>query len=262
MGYFNNNLGYGKDLLASRAIIKRGNYALIPPDGLVCNVIPGFENCNITVLATPKLGASFVDYLVTLLDGGKNAQGFGGDGIETFVYVISGKIKASADGKNFDLATGGYLYCPAGTMMHLENDNGGKNSQLFLYKRRYIPLENHQPYIISDNVKNLEKIEYEGMKDVILQDLLPKELAFDMNIHILSFNPGASHGYIETHLQEHGAYILSGEGMYNLDNDWIPVKKGDYIFMGAYCLQACYAVGRDEPLSYIYSKDCHRDIEL
>ncbi len=46
-----------------------------------------------------------------------------------------------------------------------------------------------------------------------------------MNMHILSFAPSASHGYIETHVQEHGAYILSGQGVYNLDNNWIPVKK-------------------------------------
>lgn len=42
------------------------------------------------------------------------------------------------------------------------------------------------------------------MDDVILLDFLPKELGFDMNMHILSFEPGASHGYIETHVQEHG----------------------------------------------------------
>lgn len=58
----------------------------------------------------------------------------------------------------------------------------------------------------------LERIHYEGMEDVILLDFLPKELGFDMNMHILSFEPGASHGYIETHVQEHGAYILSGQG--------------------------------------------------
>lgn len=51
------------------------------------------------------------------------------------------------------------------------------------------------------------------MDDVILLDFLPKELGFDMNMHILSFAPGASHGYIETHVQEHGAYILSGQGV-------------------------------------------------
>ena len=50
--------------------------------------------------------------------------------------------------------------------------------------------------------------------------------------------------------------------MYNLDNNWMPVDKGDYIFMGAYALQATYAVGLDEPFAYIYSKDANRDVEL
>ena len=47
--------------------------------------------------------------------------------------------------------------------------------------------------------------------------------------------------------------------MYNLDNEWFPVEKGDYIFMGAYVPQAAYTVGRDEPLSYVYSKDANRN---
>lgn len=76
------------------------------------NIIPGFENCDATILSTPKLGASFVDYLVTLHQNGGNQQGFGGEGIETFLYVISGNITAKAEGKTFALSEGGYLYCP------------------------------------------------------------------------------------------------------------------------------------------------------
>lgn len=63
MGYLNNVTGYRDDLLANRAIVKHGNFALLTPDGLVKNIIPGFENCDATILSTPKLGASFVDYL-------------------------------------------------------------------------------------------------------------------------------------------------------------------------------------------------------
>lgn len=259
MGYINNNTGYPKDLLSSRAIIKRHNYALIPPDGLVKNIIPGFENSDITILSTPKIGASFVDYLVTMHQNGKNQQGFGGKDIEVFVYVISGEVTAKVNTQAFNLKSGGYVYCPAGSKLYLQNY--AESSRLFLYKRRYIPLDGHQACVISNHVDNLESIHYENMDNVFVQDLLPKELGFDMNFHILTFKPGASHGYIETHVQEHGVYLLSGEGMYLLDNEWIPVKKGDYIFMGAYALQACYAVGK-EPLSYIYSKDCHRDIEI
>jgi len=261
MGYRDQQIGYPAGVLQSRSIIKKNNYAIITPSGLVKNIVPGFENCEMTILASPKLGASFVDYVVTMLPGGGNSRGFGGDGVETFVYVISGSIKAGDGEKTYDLGQTGYLYVPADKKMFLENT--AERSELFLYKRRYRPVEGHQAHTVSGHTNKLASSDYEGMKDVQLTDLLPVgDLGFDMNIHILSFQPGASHGYIETHVQEHGALILSGEGMYNLDNEWLPVEKGDYIFMAAYTHQAGYGVGRKGVFSYIYSKDCHRDEEI
>ncbi|MFC7392974.1 (S)-ureidoglycine aminohydrolase [Scopulibacillus cellulosilyticus] len=254
-------MGYPQDLLSNRSIIQHGKFALITPEGLVKNVIPGFENCDITILGSPKLGASFVDYIVTMHKGGMNTQGFGYEGVETFVYCLEGQIKASTDSESFNLTEGGYLYCPPGEKMYLENLADG-DSRCFLYKQKYRPLEGHKPYIVSGNTNDIEGQIYDDMENVNLKDLLPTDdLGFDMNFHILTFDPAACHPFIETHVQEHGAYLLSGEGMYNLDNKWIPVKKGDYIYMGPYCLQACYAVGR-EKLSYVYSKDCNRDAVL
>ena len=145
--------------------------------------------------------------------------------------------------------------------MHIENRDS-RTANLFMYKRRYMPAKGYEePPVVCNNVANLEAIDYEGMKNLKLYNFLPAagNISFDMNFHILSFESGASHGYVETHVQEHGAYILSGKGMYNLGNEWMPVEKGDYIFMGAYALQAAYAVGDDAPFSYIYSKDCNRD---
>ncbi len=68
------------------------------------------------------------------------------------------------------------------------------------------------------------------MEDVIL--LISCLKSFDMNMHILSFRTGR-HGYIGTHVREHGAYILSGRGVYNLDNNWVPVKRRLHLHMGA-----------------------------
>ncbi len=93
MGYLNNVTGYRDDLLANRAIVKHGNYALLTPDGLVKNIIPGFENCDVTILSTPKLGASFVDYLVTLHQNGGNQQGFGGEGLKLFSMSLREILK-------------------------------------------------------------------------------------------------------------------------------------------------------------------------
>ncbi len=141
---------------------------------------------------------------------------------------------------------------------------GDTQARAFLYKRRYNRIEGYEAHTVCGNIKNVPFTPYEGMEDVGVKDFLPSasDLGFDMNFHILSFKPGACHGYIETHVQEHGAYIYSGEGVYNLDNNWIPVKKGDYLFMGAYSLQAAYGVGREEEFAYVYSKDCNRDVEL
>ena len=144
--------------------------------------------------------------------------------------------------------------------MYLENLQDG-DSKLFLYKQKHKPLEGKKPWVVSGNTNDLEEIDYDGMHNMRLKDLLPTDIAFDMNFHILTFDPAGSHPFIETHVQQHGAYLLSGEGVYNLDNKWQTVKKEDYIYMAPYCLQATYAVGR-EPLVYLYSKDCNRDEEL
>lgn len=261
MGYKNERIGYQTELLNSRAVIKKNNYAIIPHDGLVKNSVPGFENCDLSILGTPKLGAGFVDYIVTFQKDGKHTTGFGGDGLETVAYVIDGSLKVSDGTEEHLLSSGGYAYFPADKKMYLENAQTNA-TEVFLYKKRYQPLEGHEAYKVVGNIHDQTPQEYEGMKDVLLWDFLPKELGFDMNMHILSFEPGASHAYIETHFQEHGAYLISGQGMYNLDNEWYPVEKGDYLFMGAYVPQAAYAVGRKEPLAYVYSKDCNREPEL
>ncbi|KAF1302545.1 (S)-ureidoglycine aminohydrolase [Enterococcus saccharolyticus] len=261
MGYKNNNTGYLDGLLQSRAVIKKNNFAILPHDGLVNNVIPGFENCDCSILGSKQIGANFVDYIITMKKDGENNRGFGGEGVETFVYVIQGELEVRDDKETHKLTKGGYAYFPVSQLMYLKNAQE-EPTEIFLYKKRYQPLEGYEAHKVVGNMEDIEPVQYEGMEDVLLWDFLPKDLGFDMNFHILSFEPGASHGYVETHYQEHGAYLLSGKGMYNLDNEWYPVEKGDYIFMGSYVQQAAYAVGRGEPLAYVYSKDCNRDPEI
>lgn len=253
-------MGYPNDLLISRSIVKHGSFALIAPEGLVNNVVPGFEDCVISILASPKLGASFVDYIIKMGKTGRTTKGFGGNGIESFVYCIEGKIKVKVNEEEYVLEDGGYVYCPPTESMNLENIND-KDSKIFLYKQRYQELDGHKPWLVVSNIKEQLEYDYDNMENVKIIDFLPKDIAFDMNFHILTFYPGACHPFVETHVQEHGAYLLSGEGVYNLDNKWIPIKKNDYIWFGPYVPQCCYGVGR-ENLSYIYSKDCNRDAIL
>lgn len=262
MGYLNNKIGYREGLLESRSEIVRGDYALLETDGLVKNSIPGFEDIDVTVLASPLLGAQFVDYYINVHPGGK-LTGLGGDGVQTFLFVKEGQLAVETTDGEEVLKDGGYIYQPGDQVLKFENKSD-QDVVGYIYKRRYEPLEGHEPHKVVGNINDLEYWHYEDMENVLVTDLLPaaEDMGFDFNFHILSFEPGASHGYLETHVQEHGAWLIKGKGMYNLANKWMPVQEGDYIYMGPYTIQGAYGVGKDEPLVYIYSKDCNRDPKI
>ena len=99
------------------------------------------------------------------------------------------------------------------------------------------------------------------MDNVFLRDLLPNDLEFYMNMHTPKFMNDGCHPFVETHVQEHGAYLLGGQGLYLLGEEWLPVQKEDFIWFGPFTQQAAYTTGR-EPLWYIYSKDMNRDADI
>ena len=208
------------------------------------------------------MGATFADYLITVHENGGNPA-FGGEGLESFIYVIEGSITVKNADEEATLTEGGYIYSPASNTIAIKNE-GKEDAKLFAYKRRYEAVEGYSAHTVVANINDTPWMPYEGMENCHSKDFLPAagDFGFDMNMHLLKFKLGGSHGYIETHIQEHGMYFLSGKGMYRLDDEWVPVKKGDYVFLDAYVPQACYAVGREEDFAYIYSKDCNRDVQL
>ena len=251
-------MGYPNDILSSRAVVKPGLFAVIPESGLVNNVIPVLEKCRTSILASPKMGAGFVEYVIEIEPGGRTLSPMAAEsGVECFLYCIDGEV--NAEGKR--LTEGGFLYCPPDKGMTFENC-GEKPAKILFYKQKYTPLDSHFPYEVFGNINETEYREYDGMENVFIKDFLPTDdIAFDMNMHILAFAPGGCHPFVETHVQEHGAYILSGEGMYLMEDRWMPIKKNDFMWFGAFVQQGAYGVGR-ELFSYIYSKDCNRDVFL
>ena len=261
MSYLNNVTGLRESLLSTRSVYKKENFVILEPDGIVKNAIPGYENCDTTILGSPEMGASFADYISTVHPGGKN-ESLGGSGIETFLYVINGSLKVKNADEDVTLTEGGYFFSPADKALCFLNDTD-EDAFIYIYRRRYLPLEGQEAHTVVGNSNEMEWNEYEGMHNCHSKDLLPagSDFGFDMNMHILKFQPGACHGYIETHIQEHGMYFLQGKGMYRLNDEWIPLQKGDYVFMDSYVPQACYGVGTEDFI-YIYSKDCNRDVVL
>ncbi|MBL8902708.1 MAG: cupin domain-containing protein, partial [Rhizobiales bacterium] len=89
----------------------------------------------------------------------------------------------------------------------------------------------------------------------------PDDLRHDMHVTIVTFQPGGVIPFAETHVMEHGLYVLEGKAVYRLNQDWVEVEAGDYMWLRAFCPQACYA-GGPGPFRYLLYKDVNRHMKL
>jgi (S)-ureidoglycine aminohydrolase len=85
----------------------------------------------------------------------------------------------------------------------------------------------------------------------------PDDLRHDMHVNIVTLQPGASIPFEETHVMEHGLFVLEGKAVYRLNRDWVEVEAGDFMWLRAFCPQACYA-GGPGPFRYLLYKDVNR----
>ena len=85
----------------------------------------------------------------------------------------------------------------------------------------------------------------------------PADLRHDMHVNIVTFEPGAVIPFAETHVMEHGLYVLEGKAVYRLNQDWVEVQEGDFMWLRAFCPQACYAGGPGR-FRYLLYKDVNR----
>jgi (S)-ureidoglycine aminohydrolase len=56
---------------------------------------------------------------------------------------------------------------------------------------------------------------------------------------------------------EHGLYVLEGKAVYNLNNDWVEVEAGDFMWLRVLPTQACYTGGPVNSLP-LYARDVNR----
>ena len=87
------------------------------------------------------------------------------------------------------------------------------------------------------------------------------DLRHDMHVNIVNFQPGGTIPFPETHVMEHGLYVLEGKAVYLLNTDWVEVEAGDFMWLRAFCPQACYA-GGPGPFRYLLYKDVNRHAPL
>ncbi|HWB00758.1 MAG TPA: (S)-ureidoglycine aminohydrolase [Pirellulales bacterium] len=246
------------ELLHSRTRV-RPRYALLPLEGYPPSRLPAWPGVEARILASPALGAEFVQYLLNVPQGlGTDQQGDGR--VETFLYLLEGSATLSIDRKRaHHFAAGAFALVPPAYDYRFE---ASEPCTLLTLRKAYEPAAGIDPPkpIIGDQ-SAVPAVVYMGNEGARLQTLLPDDLSLDLAMNIFTFSPGHSLPVVETHVMEHGLYFLQGKGVYYLDDAWMEVTAGDYVWMGPYVPQSFYATG-PVPSKYIYYKNVNRDISL
>jgi len=226
-------------------------HALITSDGWVPSYYQGAEGATVVLHITPAMGAGFTQFRASWESAGSLPLPQT-SGIERLVYVMQGSVSLRG-AVNAALQTGGYAFLPPDTSTELKADAG---AEITVFEKRFEEGLGIPP-AFSGNVSDLEGVPFLGNANARLQTLLPDSPDFDMAVNVFTYQPGATLPFVETHIMEHGLVMLSGQGVYRLEDDWYPVREGDVIWMAPYCPQWFVAMG-DEPASYLYYKNVNR----
>lgn len=225
-------------------------HALIAPDGHVRTSLPGWD-AAVTILISAQLGAKFTQYFVYLTAGGTGAP----TPYERFVFVLTGEVRLEYGGIR-TLSEWDYTYLPPGADARFHAD---APATLCVFERRYLPLSGQPvPEAVFGNERGTPGEAFLGDDGVRVRKLLPDEPRFDLMLSTMTFAPGRSLPFAETHVMEHGLLLLTGGGVYRLAESWYPVTAGDVIYMAPYCPQWFGALG-DEDAKYLLYKDANRD---
>ena len=245
-------------LVHSRARVGT-RYALFPLEGYPTSRIPGWD-CDTRVLASPALGAQFVEYLFDIP--ADKGTGPAKAPEQVFGYVLSGAARVAVGGAKRDLQAGGYFFVSQGDAWEI---GAHKHTRLLLLRKRFEEsaalIRAGKPGSLIGNAADVPATPFADNPHTRLQLLIPDGIEYDFAMNIFTFDPGYGLPYVETHVMEHGLYFLEGKGLYYLQGDWMEVQKDDFIWMGPYCPQSFYATG-PTPSRYLYYKNVNREIPL
>ena len=254
-------------LMTGRAVFTEA-YAFIPRgcfSDIVTSNLPGWSRTRLWLIARPMSGfaETFSQYVMQVESGGGSDAPDPETGAEHVIFVTHGELTLTVDGQGHDLAPGGYGYIPAGARWTLLAE-GPVAARFHWIRKLYEPAPGLAPPTAF--VTNEQSLPVVTMPDTngawgTTRFVDPADMRHDMQVNIVTFQPGGVIPFEETHVMEHGLYVLEGKAVYKLNRDWVEVEAGDFMWLRAYCPQACYAAGPG-PFRYLLYKDQNRHMRL
>ena len=254
------------DLTTDRAVFTEA-YAVLPRGTMrdtVTSRLPHWEDTRVWVIARPLSGfaETFSWYVVEVAPGGGSSAPEPSDEAEAVLFVVGGTVALTVGGVLHRVGAGGYAFLPPGTTWTLRNDSDA-NATFHWIRKAYERVDGvavPEAFVTHESdvpVRPMPGTDAWGTQRFVD----PDDVRHDMHVNIVSFEPGGAIPFPETHVMEHGLYVLEGKAVYLLNKDWVEVQEGDFMWLRAFCPQACYAGGPGR-FRYLLYKDVNRHAKL
>jgi (S)-ureidoglycine aminohydrolase len=254
-------------IMTDRAIFTDA-YAVIPRgvmQDIVTSQFPFWEGTRAWILARPLSGfaETFSQYIMEVAPGGGSETPEPDAGAEAVLFVVEGEITLTLAGKAHAMRPGGFAFIPPAAPYTVRNVSD-EPARFHWIRKAYEAVDGLD--IPAAFVTNEADIAPTVMPDTegrwaTTRFVDPNDMRHDMHVTIVTFEPGGLIPFAETHVMEHGLYVLEGKGVYRLNADWVEVEAGDFMWLRAFCPQACYAGGPGR-FRYLLYKDMNRHPKL
>ncbi len=250
-------------LLTGRAIFTN-SYAVIPKgvmQDIVVSYLPHWAKARAWIIARPMTGFSetFTQYIMEVSPGGGSSKPEPDEETQGVLFFVAGTADLTIGKKRHKMQAGSYAYIPADTAWSLEAT--GKSPAKFHWIRKHYEevdgIAKPGAFVTSDSKVKPTPMPGTNGAWATSHFTDPQDLRHDMHVNIVTFQPGGCIPFAETPVMEHGLYVLEGKAVYRLNNDWVEVEAGDFMWLRAFCPQACYA-GGPGPFRYLLYKDVNR----
>ncbi len=243
-------------------------YVLIPKtvlSDIVTSYFPFWDKTRAWILARPLSGfaESFAQYIVEVLPNGGSDNPEPDKKAQAILFVTSGELELNLDGELHKMTAGGYAYISVKSKWSVKN-NSSKNVSFHWIRKKYQKIKGIKtPKSFVTNEQDIEPIYMPDTdrKWSTTRFVDPQDISHDCHVNIVNFKAGGVIPFAETHVMEHGLFVLEGEAKYRLNEEWINVEAGDFMWLRAFCPQACIA-GNNGNFRYLLYKDVNRHPSL
>jgi len=251
------------ELHTGRAVFTEA-YAVIPKgvfSDIVTSALPFWDGTRAWIIARPLSGfaETFAQYVMEVSPGGGSDRPEPEAGAEAALFVTEGELALTIGGAGHRLSPGGFAYIPPGSAWTLRNP-GPAHARFHWVRKHYDAVDGlpaPEPLVTNEAEVAPSVMPDTGGSWATTRFVDPADLRHDMHVTIVTFQPGGLIPFEETHIMEHGLYVLEGKAVYRLNRDWVEVEAGDFMWLRAFCPQACYAGGPGR-FRYLLYKDVNR----